>query len=61
MVLIGSLITGLVTIGADLVRACTSSRQDAARRADDRRIERERFQRANLLEPQTDVVALVLW
>ncbi len=51
-VLIGGLITGVVTIGAELIRGRREAGLDSAKRSDDRRLGRDAFQRAQLLELQ---------
>jgi len=51
-VVVGGVITGVVTIGVEALRLWQGNRADSGRRKDDRRIERERFQRETLVALQ---------
>lgn len=51
-VLLGGLITGIVAIALEYMRGEHESSLDSARRADDRRLERERFERGTLVDVQ---------
>lgn len=57
-VVIGSVLTGGLTLWAQWLRGRQDADLDSAKRQDDRRLGRERFQQANLLELQ---VALDEW
>lgn len=57
-VVIGGLVTGAITIWAQLLRGRQEAELDSAKRTDARRLGREGFQQANLLELQ---VALDEW
>ena len=48
--------TGWFTIRAESVRADRESKLDSAKRLDNRRLDRDRFQRETLLALQTDVI-----
>lgn len=51
-VVIGGLVTGVVTLLAAKVQADAAASLDSAKRRDDRQLERDAFQRENLLELQ---------
>lgn len=51
-VIVGGLITGLVTIWAEKIRADKVAALDSAKRQDDRRLSRDNFQRETLLALQ---------
>jgi hypothetical protein len=51
-VVVGGLITGLVTIRAESIRADKEASLDSAKRQDDRRLSLDHFQRETLLELQ---------
>ncbi len=55
-VVVGGLITGLVTITAERMRADREVALDSAQRQDARRLARDGFQRENLLELQVKLV-----
>ena len=57
-VVIGGVITAIVTLGAEWIRGGHESTLDKERRADDRRLGRDAFQRQNLLELQE---CLAVW
>ncbi len=57
-VLLGGAITGWFTVRAESVRADKEARLDREKREDNRQIDRDSFQRANLLELQE---ALAVW
>jgi hypothetical protein len=57
-VVIGGVVTGAITIWAQLLRGRQEAELDSAKRTDDRRAGREGFQQANLLELQ---IALDEW
>src|SRR5687768_6927831 len=57
-VVIGGVVTGAITIWAQLLRGRQEADLDSAKRSHDRRVDREGFQQANLLELQ---VALDEW
>jgi hypothetical protein len=57
-VVIGGVVTGAITIWAQLLRGRQEAELDSAKRTDERRAAREGFQQANLLELQ---VALDEW
>jgi hypothetical protein len=57
-VLVGSLITGTVTLVAEVLRSRTHSREESARRESERRLQKVDFQRENLLAIQ---VSLLSW
>jgi hypothetical protein len=56
-VVVGGLITGLVTIFAESIRADKAAALDGAKRQDDRQIGRDAFQRQNLLDLQVALAA----
>jgi hypothetical protein len=51
-VVVGGLLTGIVSIAAEWLRGKHESNLDSAKRTDDRRLAREAFQRENLLAIQ---------
>jgi len=51
-VIVGGLITGLLTLGVELIRANRAAALDGAKRRDDRQLGRDQFQRETLLELQ---------
>lgn len=51
-VLVGAVVTAVVSIGGELLRGWQASQLDSSKRRDDRHIEVERIQRANSLELQ---------
>jgi hypothetical protein len=51
-VIVGGIITGLVTLGVELISANKASALDSAKRQDDRRLGRDNFQRETLLDLQ---------
>lgn len=58
-VIIGGLITGYFTNRAEQIRADKEAQLDGAKRRDDRRIERDRFQRETLLALQEAITQLI--
>jgi hypothetical protein len=54
-VIVGGLITGLLTLGVELIRANKAASLDSAKRRDDRQLGRDQFQRETLLELQRAV------
>jgi hypothetical protein len=51
-VIVGGLVTGLLTLGVELIRANRAAALDGAKRRDDRQLGRDQFQRETLLELQ---------
>ena len=59
-VIVGGLITGMVTLGVELIRANKAASLDSAKRQDDRQFGRDQFQRETLLELQGAIEDLML-
>ncbi len=54
-VIVGGIITGLVTLGVELIRSGKETSLDSAKRQDDRQLGRDQFQRETLLELQRSI------